>query len=435
MEIRIPSSPLRWYQDEVWTALDKGCKRVFLSWHRRSGKDHFCLNYMLKRALQEKGVLYYIFPTFAQGRKIIWDDAKKMDMIPKQVIKNKNSTEMKLELINGSIIQIIGSDHYDSLRGTDPRGIVMSEYAYQHPLAWEVLRPILAANGGWVIFNSTPNGKNHNWELREYAKGSDRWYISTKTVDDTKSIALDELEEERRSMDHAMFLQEYYCSFDIGAFGSYYGEQMEWLHTNNRIGSYPYDPALPIDTFWDIGIDDSTAISFVQSVAAEVRFVDYFETNGKGFDAILSEVESKGYRIRDNYMPHDFNQREFMIGETRLEYAKKRGFNSKIVPKIGIDVGIDVARRLLKQSFFDKEKCKGLIRALENYHKEYDSEKKVFINRPTHDWSSHAADSLRYCAVAKNTFKEMQKEEHRKNFLENRNRGIMWENNVSPYSP
>jgi hypothetical protein len=400
MQIRIPVVPNRHYQREVWEAMDQGFKRAFLVWNRRAGKDHFSLNYMLKRAIQETGIYYYVFPTYTQGKKIVWDDTRKMDMIPKEVIKNRNNTEMKLELVNSSIIQIVGSDRYDSLRGTDPRGIVMSEYAYQHPLAWEVLRPILAANNGWAIFNTTPQGDNHAKELWEYAEQSDRWFTSLKTVDDTQSISKEELAEEQRSMDKEMFLQEYYCSFSLGAYGAYFGEQIKWLKNNKRIREIGYDPALPVDTFWDIGINDQTAIFFCQKLGQEIRIIDYLEDVNRGFADYINEIEQKPYTYRKHYLPHDFNHKEFIIGETRLEFAKKRGFtNIEIVPRPkSLQELIDITRRLLPRCWFDEEKTKMGLRALSNYQREYDEVKKIFKNSPLHNWASHGASAFMYMA-------------------------------------
>ena len=116
---------------------------------------------MVKKAIEKIGVYFYFLPTYTQAKKIIWDGIdnngfKFLDHIPEKITKNKNGQEMKIELINGSIIQLIGTDNYDAIRGTNPIGCVFSEYAFQNPMAWEVVKPILKLNGGWAIFNTTP---------------------------------------------------------------------------------------------------------------------------------------------------------------------------------------------------------------------------------------------------------------------------------------
>lgn len=124
-----------------------------------SGKDIVAFNLMIRAALRKIGVYYYILPTYAQGKKVIWDSItnhgqKFLDFIPKELVSGMNSQEMKIRLRNGSLIQIVGSDNVDSLVGTNPQGVVFSEYALQDPRAYQFLRPILVANEGWAIFIS-----------------------------------------------------------------------------------------------------------------------------------------------------------------------------------------------------------------------------------------------------------------------------------------
>lgn len=123
---------------------------------------------------------------------------------------------MKFTLANGSFIQILGSENIDGLRGISPRGIVFSEYAFHNPTAWDVMRPILKENGGWAIFNSTPNGKNHFYDMYNMAQENDAWFCQRKTAKDTGMVNDADIEEERKSgMTEEMIQQEYFCSFDV----------------------------------------------------------------------------------------------------------------------------------------------------------------------------------------------------------------------------
>ena len=169
MQIKIPFKP-RDYQQGVVDYIISGGTRAFLLWHRRSGKDLLLWNLMFRMAIQKKGLYYYFLPQYTAAKKIIWDGItidgmRFIDYIPKEMVVNRNETELKLNLTNGSIIQLIGTDNYDSIRGTNPIGCVFSEYAYQNPQAWEVVKPILKVNKGFAIFNTTPNGKNHAYEI------------------------------------------------------------------------------------------------------------------------------------------------------------------------------------------------------------------------------------------------------------------------------
>ena len=150
----------RSYQLPLITAIESGkFKRVVSVLPRRAGKDVAAFNVMFRMALRRVGVYYYIFPTFTQAKRVIWqsilnDGSKFLDFIPKELVQQKNESELRINLKNGSVIQLVGSDNYDGLVGTNPCGLVFSEYALQDPRAYQFLRPILAANDGWAVFIS-----------------------------------------------------------------------------------------------------------------------------------------------------------------------------------------------------------------------------------------------------------------------------------------
>lgn len=164
MKIQIPYhfTP-RSYQLPFLDAMDSGCKRACWVVHRRGGKDKTALNYTVSQAFRRVGTYYHCLPTYNQGRRVIWDARDKdgfkfTDHLPLPLRKSTNNTEMKIELINGSIWQIIGADNYDAVVGANPVGIVFSEWAVSdnYPKAWEYFRPMLAENGGWAVFIYTP---------------------------------------------------------------------------------------------------------------------------------------------------------------------------------------------------------------------------------------------------------------------------------------
>jgi hypothetical protein len=214
------------YQAPIWNAIIKeGKRRAVVVWHRRSGKDKTFINILCTKACQRKGVYYYFLPTYGQGRKILWDGMDKagfkfIDHIPEQLIIRKNDTEMKIELVNGSIIQVVGTDNFDSIMGTNPVGCVFSEYSLQDPKAWEFIRPILLENDGWAIFNFTPRGQNHAKDLYDMARTNKDWFCQLLTVNDTtdengdRIVTDDMIDSERLSgMSETLIQQEYYCDF------------------------------------------------------------------------------------------------------------------------------------------------------------------------------------------------------------------------------
>jgi hypothetical protein len=212
------------YQLPLLQAFDSGLiNRGVLVWHRRSGKDlTVSAGIVVKKMMQRVGTYFYIFPTYNQGRKILWDGidrdgVKFMDHFPSELISKKNEAEMRIEFKNGSAFQIVGCDNIDNVVGTNPVGVVFSEYPLGRSQAWDYIRPILAENGGWSLFVYTPRGMNHGWKILQQAKVEPGWFWQILTVDDTHAISQEVLDSERRQMPEDLYYQEYYCKFIDGA--------------------------------------------------------------------------------------------------------------------------------------------------------------------------------------------------------------------------
>ena len=402
------------YQIPIFEAIDEGIKRIIMVRHRRAWKDKACFNIIVKKAAEDVWIYYYVFPTYSQGKKAVWDWIDKdwwktIKHIPDEIIKRKNDTEMKVELINGSIIQIIGSDNVDSIVWTNPIWIVFSEYSLQSPAVWDFLRPILAENGWWAIFNFTPRWDNHAKELLDMARANDKWLVSINTVNDTKAITPEVLEEERKEIilknwSDAIFQQEYYCSFDAWIAGNYYAEILSELEKNNHRTVVPYDPWLDVYTVWDLWINDSTAIWFWQRLGKEIRIIDHYENNWEGLSHYVGVLREKWYRYWTMYLPHDAQARSVQTWKTVEEKMYEYWFNDiQIVPRLSVLDGINSARAILPYCYFDKDKTERGRKCLKNYHKEFD-DKRTAYKWPEHDWSSHSSDAFRYLGVVVETY-------------------------------
>lgn len=280
MEITLPHKfTPRPYQLPLFKALDSGTKRAVLVWHRRAGKDKACFNYLIKRSLQRVGTYFYFLPEYAQAKKVIWDNIdndgfRMLDHIPKELIKSTNATELKVTLINGSIIQLIGADNFSkSGVGTNPIGVVFSEYSVNNPDVWNFVRPILAINGGWAIFNFTPRGQNHAFQLLEMAKDSADWFTQVLTVEDTGILTPDDIARERaEGMSQAMIDQEYYCKF-IESATSFFKRIDEVCILDEK----PHSPL----HFFQMGVDlakyqDFTVISVIDLNTFEQVYLERF---------------------------------------------------------------------------------------------------------------------------------------------------------------
>ena len=409
-------------------------------WHRRAGKDSMSVNWTAASCFDRVGTYWHLAPTQRQVRKIVWNgiDGGGRRIIdqafPKQLRRRKNDTEMLIELVNGSIWQCAGSDNFDSLVGGNPIGVVFTEWSLSDPRAWQFIRPILVENGGWAIFIYTPRGRNHGARMLEMAREDPaNWYSEVLTVEDTGIVDAVSIERERRELiretgdleeANAIVAQEYFCSFDASVRGSYYGGILAKADKAGRVGIYPYDPAYPVHTAWDLGIGDSTAIWFVQVIGGEVRVIDYLEASGVGLDYYAAKLKARPYRYRFHYLPHDANVSELGTGRRRIDVLAGMGIVGYAMPRLSIDDGIQAVRKLLPRVTFntralpfparidehgeevedaetqedaDMRLARGLS-ALRSYRKEWDEDLAMFKDRPLHDWSSHGSDAFRTLA-------------------------------------
>lgn len=411
VSLRLNSFQPRPYQLPILKALDSGFKRVLAILPRRAGKDITALNYVIRKMWECPGVYYYIFPTYSQAKKVIWDSMTNegrriLDYFPEELVTQKNSQEMKIRMISKtgeeSLFQLIGSDNVDSLVGTNPRGCVFSEYALQDPTAYQYIRPILTANGGWALFISTPRGKNHMWTMAQIAENSPEWFYLKLSVEDTQHIPLEEIEQERREgiMSEDMIQQEYYTSFTMGVEGAYYAKYLDNARKEGRVSDIPWESAFKVHTAWDIGVRDSTTILFFQTIGQTVRIIDCYENAKEGLEHYASVLQNKPYQYGTHIAPHDIKVTEWGSGITRLEKARQLGINFTVADQYEIPDGIEACRSLFSKLWIDGTKCEPFLIALENYRQEYDTKKKVYKPRPLHDHNSHWADAFRYLSVS-----------------------------------
>lgn len=210
----------RHYQVRTYNAvMDEKFRRGVLVKPRRNGKDLLCWNALLGKAMQRVGLYFYMAPYYIQARQIIWQGSDKegrrfLDYIPPDLVESMTKLDMRIELINGSQIKLCGSDNIDSIVGTNPIGIVFTEFSLHKPEAWNYLRPILAENDGWALFNGTPRGLNHFYQLFKKAEKLDRWYVEHLTRDDTGIPTIEAINNDRADgMPESLIEQEYYCSW------------------------------------------------------------------------------------------------------------------------------------------------------------------------------------------------------------------------------
>lgn len=418
--VRLPNNwTPRSDQRPLWDYLERGGKRAVCVAHRRWGKDDVALHFTATQALQRIGNYWHMLPQYNQARKSIWDAVnprtgkRRIDeAFPADIVADRRETDMFLRFINGSTWQLVGSDHYDALVGSPPVGIVYSEYALADPASWDYLEPIVSENNGWAVFISTSRGNNHLKSMLNLARTEPGWYGQIVRADETGVFTPEKLEATRREKiathgeeyGEAIFAQEYMCSFEGAILGAYYSKQLEQARRDGRIGAVPWITNCEVDTWWDLGVDDSMSIWFVQVIGKQFRVIDYYESTGHGLEHYAKALKERPYVYGNHYMPHDADIREMSSGDiakSRREVAEGLGIKPVVVVKraknidVIVQVHIAAVRNVLSQCWFDEQKCARGLSALEGYSAEYDEDKKVLSNRPAHDWRSHASDSFR----------------------------------------
>ena len=426
MQITIPNNwKPRDYQMPAWAALEAGVKRALLIWARRHGKDDVCLHWMATAALQKTATYWYMLPQAAQSRKAIWTalnphtgKRRINEAFPKEIVARKNDQEMYLELVNGSNVQIVGSDNYDNMIGSPPYGIVFSEWALSNPSSWAYLRPILRENGGWAIFNTTSRGRNHAVKMFEAFSTDPKWFCQILPWTDADVFTQQEMDEELADyikdwgvdQGTALFEQEYLCSFDAAIMGSYFSAEMANALKGGRIGKVPYEKGHLVHAMWDLGRSDNTVVWFFQIIANQWRILGCLAANGENLDYFIKEMNTKPWAWGTDYIPHDGNHLRLGMDKTIKGQMGDLGRQSVVVvpsPPGSVQVGINETRKLISKCWFDVEGCGTGLDAMRMYRKIWDDKNKVFRQTPLHDWCSDYADAFRTGAMGFNELVEI----------------------------
>jgi phage terminase large subunit len=422
VEILIPYKP-RPLQREIHE-IRKARRFVVLVCHRRFGKTVLAINELQKSALTcvlQRPRVAYIGPTYTQGKAVGWDYMQHYARpIPGVAM---NQSELRVDYPNAGQMRIYGADNPDSLRGIYLDDVAFDEYGLHPSQTYtEVIAPALVDRGGRALFLGTPNGKNQFYEIAQHARsrvsaGDKDWYFGEFKASQTDLLDQQYLAQARQVMTPDEYAQEFECSFEASVKGAIYAREIENARADGRITSVPHDPALPVDTDWDLGIGDAMAIWFSQSTrGGEVRLIDYLEGSGEGFPWYAQAMASKGYSYGKHWAPHDIQVRELSSGRSRLEVAAGQGIRFEITPRLQdtlageVEEGIHAARMLFKRCWFDAQRCLAGLEALTHYRRDYNQRLGEFKSSPVHDFASHGADAFRGLAVRHQIPREVKRQ-------------------------
>jgi len=406
MKVTIPYTP-RKQQAFIHDQIEQ-YRYSLLCCHRRFGKTVMCINHLIKAAMTCKNYnprFAYIAPTYGQAKKIAFDYLK---YYTKDIPGTKyNETELRCDLVNGARIMLLSSENPDSIRGIYLDGCIIDETAQINPaLINEVITPALSDRKGFMILVGTPKGMaNLFYDYYQKAQADPKWFLYKAKASETGIVDKEELDAALAVMGSQKYEQEFECSFIGNIQGSIYGDVIASLDDKKQITRVPIDPAYPVNTAWDLGYNDQTAIIFFQQIGHNIHIVDYYENKNEAFPHYAQVLKEKDYIIEHNYGPHDLDQTEFGTGKTRRETAYQMGLRFRVVPRMAIEDGIHAVKMVLPRCFIDVDNCGSLINALRHYHRKFSDKERVYKIKPVHDWSSHAADAMRTLATGLNEIK------------------------------
>lgn len=369
--------------------------------HRRFGKTVFAVNHQIDKIVRNTLPAprnAYIAPTYGQAKRISWDYYKLYTHnIPGAI---PHEQDLRIDYTHNKGRQmLLSGENYVSIKGIYLDDCLLDEYGEMHPSVWsEAVRPTLNDRTGCATFIGTPKGRNNFHKLYEYAtqSGDPEWMGCMYKASETGLIEPAELESARRTMSEEEYEQEYECSFNAGLVGAYFAKELAKAEAQGRVGKFPYNPQYSVDTYWDLGLNDTTAVWFIQSFRGQHYAIDYYEKSGLSIPELMQDVKAKPYSLGQYFFPHDVEKGEISTGKTQRQMFSQHGARpARVVPRCSSKrESINAARVMLPMVSFDQEKCKRGLEALANYQRKWDAKNNVFSEAPLHNWASNGADAF-----------------------------------------
>jgi phage terminase large subunit len=269
--------------------------------------------------------------------------------------------------------------------------------------SWELLLPTIRAENSeiWVSMNPVlPSDDSYQ-----------RWVVNPPPDAQVHKINYDSNpyfpEVLRKEMEHCRATDpDLYNHVWLGCpvsmlAGAVYANELRQVDAENRITRVPYDPTRPVDTYWDLGYGDLTAIWFVQSFPFEYRMIDYLEGSAHPISWYLEQMQARGYIYGTDWLPWDIGLHATQMGSGRSieELMRIAGRRVRIVPKLSVADGINAVRTIFPLCWFDRERTADGVQALRHYRYGEVQTSGHPTREPLHDVNSHASDALRYAAI------------------------------------
>lgn len=395
---------------------------IVMMWARRGGKGLTTFVYAIQRMVEEPMGVVIVYPTGEQGYRSFWnnienDGFRTIEHIPDELIASKTSTRdsMSIVLKNGSTLDLIGSNaDPEKLRGNNIKLYILSEFVDIDSSVLDIIEPIVIANGGQIIVESTPkqDGISGMTFIRLLkAAEKDAKQLASR-VPATNYMNAEQLDRARQSCitkwgNDFMYRQEYLLDEGQALETSYYGNIITAKEKSGRIAVHPYDPMHPVYTSWDLGGGgDSTAGVFWQYYNRKLVIIDAHETHVINDQLLIKYINALPYAGNYGYhfFPHDGSKRD-SDGIQRIVKMKQMGLpNATLLRKRRKEAGlVDAIELMAKASVFINSATtmmtNGLVEKLRLYRRKFNPYTGDYEG-PDHTTASHYADAIRYMSDA-----------------------------------
>lgn len=383
-------------QKQVLECLDKGQRYVMIRAGRKWGKTSLMISWLFEKALETGLVCTYIAPSRKQAKDIVWTDhvQRMVNELKKNKIPYKpNETELSITLPNGGKVQLHGVENKDALRGISNWGAVaMDEYDdWEEDIYPTIIRPNLITHSAPVIIGGTPKGFRNLYKVEKNPEFK-HFHFRTHDNPDIKKEELVSLEREYMDMGMGYYRQEILAIYEK-PYGIVYEE---WPLEN--FTSCPYDPVLPLYMSFDFGVNDPTAILWVQRYGGEFRLIDYYEASNANISHFVQVIHSKPYKTAELITGDPAgNARSITTNTSPIEEYRKAGIYIKVRDGIKLPEQIRIAHKFIKSFYIDvnQERFRECIL---NYR--YPEKSQTLSNQsnelPIHDQYSHGMRALEY---------------------------------------
>lgn len=269
--------------------------------------------------------------------------------------------------------------------------------------SWETLIPTIRKDDSeiWVDFNpELAEDETYKRFVLTPPKNAIVVYMNWRDNPWFNQVLRDEMEE-LRAKDYDAYLNVWEGQCKKAVEGAIYAKELAKAETEGRITHVPYNPAKPVSTFWDLGWRDFVSIWFAQKIGFEYHLIDYLQDRQNTVQYYVGELQKKGYVYDTDYLPHDGKTKTLASAGKSIE-DMMRGLGRKVIvqPNLSIADGINAARTMFANCYFDAEKCADGIHALRHYRYKVDEKTGQFSKEPLHDDASHGADAFRGFALS-----------------------------------